>query len=52
MPMEKLANLERMLGNSYNENLGIRLTKDSPYYEEIARIAGNSDGIKRMLNLN
>jgi hypothetical protein len=54
MVLEKLANLERMLGNSYNEGLRIRLTKDSPHYQEIAEMVGdrkNSTEIKRLLNL-
>lgn len=52
MVLEKLANLERMLGNTYSENLGIRLTKENPYYNEIKRMAGNTDAIKRFLKLN
>lgn len=54
MLLEKLANLERMLGNSYNENLRIRLKKDSPHYKEIMDMVGNrkiSMEIKKLLNL-
>jgi hypothetical protein len=52
MSLEKLESLERMLGNAYNENLGIRLTRGSPHYKEITGMVGNSDEIKRFLNLN
>ena len=52
MFIEKLAILERILRKSYNENLGIRLSKDSPHYREIVAMGGDSRGIKRLLNLN
>jgi hypothetical protein len=52
MPLEKLNDLEKSLGNSYNENLGIRFSKNSPTFREISKIAGNTKEIKKMLNLN
>lgn len=54
MIMETLNNLTRKLDNSYSENLRIRLTKDSPHYDEIAQVVGNrksSIEMKRFLNL-
>jgi len=54
MVLEKLANLERMLGNAYKESLRIRLKKDSPHYKEIMDMVENrknSTEIKRLLNL-
>lgn len=52
MPLQKLANLERILGNTYNENLGIRLSRDNPHYNEIREMAGNTSAIKKLLNIN
>ncbi len=52
MPMEKLNDLERSLGNSYSENLGIRLDKNSLIYRQIVKITGNTKEIKRLMNLN
>ena len=52
IPMEKLSDLEKSLGNSYSENLGIRLDRNSPIYKEIVKIAGNTKEIKRLMNLN
>ena len=52
MFLEKLASLERILGNTYNENLGIRLTRENPHYDEIKKMVGNTDAIKRFLKLN
>ena len=52
MTLEKLNDLEKSLGNSYNENLGIRFTKNSSVFREISKIVGNTKEIKKMLNLN
>jgi hypothetical protein len=55
MESQKLESLGRMLENTYNENLGLRLVKNSPCYREIARMVGNREAsmtLKRMLNLN
>ncbi len=52
MVFEKLANLERMLGNAYKENLRIRLKRDSPHYKEIMGMIGNTKEIKKLLRLN
>ncbi len=52
IPMEKLSDLEKRLGDSYSENLGIRLDRNSPIYMEIVKIAGNTKEIKRLMNLN
>jgi len=53
MLQDKLESLEKELRKSYNENLEIRLSEDSPVFSEIMSFNRSaSSKIKSILNLN